>query len=478
MLIHTFFYIIKGGVIMSRFDIIEKEINKSVKVDEKSNVVIQGWSPNNVRRLIIGVDYVIVQYFVKTGKYAKLIDIVPLGKSTEDDFLNLQDNKYTPILKVLTANRIISSIEEILFCVKGYPKELLDKDIELGVLGKGSNLNTRFVRLHNISVVNKGVKDIVPYLQSSTDSDKLLIDSLSTVPGNSIKVKSLLELHKDDWFNGTNLRSRWYSMDKEGSVLHTYFIKLKEDKELEDRENRLKEIEFKKYETLANTELKNVIALISTILYVVGESGHIVDKLSVIDRLEWGNTLKIDKIHSACRRSLASVPKGADENYEPLSNLLRRVDICGLKEIADKFKLVNSDKLVNFDDFSKQLLQYNANYRRDTNKASIIDSVDILQKGVIKLLNTLINSLYLVLIQYCSKAGIDNVSYYVYELNLDITLLNYTRPMVAYCNNQTKKENSGDILKAMGCNLVEVDNLTTEYKVKNLKYILDKLKSI
>ena len=84
---------------MSRFDVIEKEINKGVKVDEKSNVVIQGWSPNNVRRLIVGVDFVVVQYFVKCGKYGKLVEVIPLAKDTKEDYDDLQNNKYTPLLK-------------------------------------------------------------------------------------------------------------------------------------------------------------------------------------------------------------------------------------------------------------------------------------------------------------------------------------------------------------------------------------------
>ena len=55
-------------------------------------------------------------------------------------------------------------------------------------------------------------------------------------------------------------------------------------------------------------------------------------------------------------------------------------------------------------------------------------------------------------------------------------MLNYTRPLVAYCNNQIKNCDSGDLLKAMGCNLVEVEDMSIEYKVKTLKYILTKLK--
>ena len=41
----TFFYVDSRGCIdMGRYDVIEKEISKGVKADEKSNVVIQGLS--------------------------------------------------------------------------------------------------------------------------------------------------------------------------------------------------------------------------------------------------------------------------------------------------------------------------------------------------------------------------------------------------------------------------------------------------
>lgn len=459
---------------MSRFDVIEKEINKGVKVDEKSNVVIQGWSPNNVRRLIVGVDFVVVQYFVKCGKYGKLVEVIPLAKDTKEDYDDLQNNKYTPLLKVLTANRVISSIEEIIFCVKNYPKELRIKDTDLSVLGKDSNLSNRFVRLHNVSAVSLSVQEIMPYIKESMAADKLLIDALKN--SNSVQIKTFLELHTDDWYKGTNLRSRWYSMDKEGGTLYNYFNTLKESKDLEARESRLRDIEIKKYENLANTKLKSTVVLIDTILYVVDECSQIVDKLSIVDKLEWGNLIRADKIHSNCRRSLAHIPKGVSEDYEPLSNLLRRVDIDGLRDIATTYGVDSKGSLLAFDDFSKRLLQYDDNYKRESNKASIVDSVDILQKGVVKLLNALINSLYLALIQYCSKAGKDNIPYYVEELSLDVSMLNYTRPLVAYCNNQIKNCDSGDLLKAMGCNLVEVEDMSIEYKVKTLKYILTKLK--
>lgn len=463
-------------VIVSRFDVIEKEINKGVKIDEKSNVVIQGWSPNNVRRLIIGVDYVVVQYFVKVGKYGKLVEVLPITNDTKEDYDSLQNNKYTPILKVLTSNRVISSIEEIVFCVKNYPKDLRIKDMELGVLGKDSNLSNRFVRLHNVSAVSLTVQEIMPYIKESMSADKLLIDALKK--DSNIPLKTVLELHTDDWYKGTNLRSRWYSMDKEGSTLHNYFMSLKDSKESEIRDAKLRDIELKKYESLANTKLKSTILVMGAVLKSVDECEILVSNLSIIDKLEWGNTLRTDKIHSVCRRSLSNIPKGVDENYEPFSNKLRRVDIDGLKDIATVYGVDNGDVLTAFDEFSKRLLQYDDNYKRESNKASIVDSVDILQKGVIKLLNAILNSLYLALIQYCNKAGIDNVGFYIDKLNLDVSLLNYSRPLVEYCNKQTKTNDNGDILKAMGCILVEVESISIEYKVKTLKYIINVLKTV
>ena len=57
----------------SRFETLRKEINRGLKVDEKSGVVIRDWSPNNVRRLIIGTDCAVVCYHVTGGKFSSLV---------------------------------------------------------------------------------------------------------------------------------------------------------------------------------------------------------------------------------------------------------------------------------------------------------------------------------------------------------------------------------------------------------------------
>lgn len=455
---------------MTRFDIIEKEINKGVKIDEKSNVLINGWSPNNVRRLIIGADSILIQYFVKGGKYGKLVEVLPLGQSVKEDYEALmKENKYTPILKVLTANRIISSIEEIVFCVKGYPKELRMKDMELGVLGKDTTLANRFVRLHSVYAVDTTIKELFPFIQQSVDSSKLLVDTLKEKASN-IPLKMCLEVHTEDWYRGTNLRSRWYSMDKEGGSLHTYFTKLKEQKELEERERKLREIELKKHETLANTKIKSMVLLIDVLLDMIKECDKRVETLSIIDKLEWANNLRMKAIHNTCRRALNSVSKEGDE---PLSNQLRRVDMDVLIDIGKTYKVDPTGALEGFKELSIELLTYDDSYKRESNKLSVVEGVEVLQRVILKLLNTELNSLYLALVEYCSKAGIGNVDFYVDYLGLDVSAIKYTRPIVAYCNKQTKKDNSGEVLKAMGCTLVEVDELSLEYKLKTLKYLVN-----
>lgn len=464
---------------MSRFELIEKEINKGVKVDEKSNVVIQGWSPNNVRRLIIGVDYVIVQYFVSVGKYPKIVEVIPLGKTTKEDYDALKENKYVPLLKVLTANRVISSIEEIVFCVKGYPKELLNRDMDLNVLGKDTNLSNRFVRLNNVSIVNIGVKEIMPYVQSTLEADVLLKDTLENAEGLG-GFKSILDLHTDDWFLGTNLRSRWYSMDKEGSALHSYFTKLKDKKELELKEAKLKEIDLKKHEKLANTDLKVILSLLKEVMTMIDDCNSLLDNYSVIDRLEWGSHIKKDSILSSIKKAIHYVPnnlKGSDSNFEMLGKKLRRVDIGTLISIGKHYNVPNVDVLENFERDILDKLMLDDSYKRESNKVTEDKGVTILQKVVIQMLNTVVNATYLAVIKYCSKAGVSNIEFYKNNLGLDTSNMKYTRSLVSYCNSKTKTEDNGDLLKAMGCMLVESNDFTVDYKVKIVKQLIDVLKN-
>lgn len=134
-----------------------------------------GWSPNNVRRLVISPDGILVQYH--TTVKAKL----PSNRLTHIKLFNveeatqaLQSGKCKPMLQVLGKNRVYSAIEEIILLSKGdNGLYLLNDELNLksiGIDNKGDiaeSLKARYLRMYGIGVVNNlSLKEFVDKYQS------------------------------------------------------------------------------------------------------------------------------------------------------------------------------------------------------------------------------------------------------------------------------------------------------------------------
>lgn len=418
---------------MSRYSILEKEINKSIAIDEKAGVEIRGWSPNNVRRLIIGANHAVVQYFVTGGKYSKLVEIVNIGRGMDADVDTLKNEpkKYTGLLKVLTAGRICSSIEEIIICTQDYQPELMNLDINLSLLinNDGNTLDklaNRFVRLRHISKVNAQVSTIYELLGYAKKPDQLLLDIL---PEKGIQVDTLFDIHKEDWWRGTYLRGRLYLMDREGELLDRYFSKLLTEMNTTIRENKLTELDFKKNAEFITKEYPAISAICTKILQIAEQANEIFVKAPVMDKLQWANFLSYDNMGTGIRRELF-MDGGVGRN---MTSETRSIDTDKVTALIDKIQL--DSKAI------KDFMNYVYSYCLTREAPKVRDMLDIANslravKFLLTLvLNTQVNIVYLSLVKFYLKSGLKHVEFHSSKLSEALAPdLLYTRSVVEYMN--------------------------------------------
>jgi len=332
-------------VTVYRVGILENTINKGIAIDEKTNVSIPDWSPNNVRRLIIGVDKALVQYFVVYGKYKKIFDFVDYSGVVAKDLecvLNPR-GRYTSILKALVNGRICSSVEEIIICAEEYPKNMLELDIDYGALVGGNyhdtdeKMRNRFVRLKHIAVVNNSLDVVLDVIRSADKTNNSLM--LDVIRGAGKSCKIVYSGH-ENWWSGTFLRGNIYGMDADGGVLEKYFSRIKSDAEVVDRAKRLDALELKEFSELVDKNYDMLNTMLVGVLDTVNKMREVVEKSSVVDRVQWANTLGMGNVARVVEDTLFS---SDDESLRDFSSEVSIHSIGTLvKVLKDKDITANS----------------------------------------------------------------------------------------------------------------------------------------
>lgn len=458
---------------MGRFQLLEKEINKGISLDEKSNMMINGWSPNNVRRLIIGYDFAIVQYFVTGGKYNKLIEIVDFRRVAQKDIEQIQSEpqKYKSILLVLTAGRICSSVEEIVFCRHGYPEPLLKLDTDISkIVSSNTSLENRFVRLRHVSIIPMDVKAVAPLLQESKSSETLLLDILKE---KGVPTITIAEPHKDDWWKGVSLRPKYYSMDSE--TLPKYFEKVKERFELKLREEKLDEVNEKRDKEVLMKSLPAINSVLRMSFQTFDKANEVFEKAPFLSKAEWANVLQYKNMCKGIRKELMK--------NEQMITAYRKIDFDKIIKVARQSDVPESDieNIIKFREIVfSDILNSEEEYKRESNKSGFLESIQILQKLAGNVFNNQVNIVYLAFVKYLTRNTTEYVEFFYNKLGevLSGSEIIYTRSIIEFCN---KNIEDGWAKKAMDkINAVEV--LVEEYsipkKYKNTQLILSALRTV
>ena len=451
---------------MTRYAMLEAEINKNIVIDEKNNVTIDNWTPNNLRRLIIGNNQALVQYYITGGKYKNISELVKFGNKIDNDLLQLENHSYSSILRVLTSKRVISSIEEIIFCSSNYNAALLNADVNSWLSKERSKLKSRFVRLHSISIVDCSVLNVASLIKSVESPTKLLIEELK----KKYPVTVVESIHENDWYMNTSMRERWYTMDKENGKLYQYFKTLKISKEKEIKEKKLQEFELDNAKKLLNEYRNKIFSLTNHINKNLNTMSKVSSTLSVIERLEWGLYLT----PSFIRKMLLNKFGNTLED-------IRTIDID---------KIISISKLMNDDEISKELTLFNdtlynkilkkENYKVNYKKSDIKKSIQKLITLLNFILYTVIfSSCNLTFVSYVNREGIKYIDYHVDSLKIGNSLIKkYTKNDIEVYNTYEDENKIHKVYNKLSFILVKQEDYTLSEKRQTINNILDTFKNI
>lgn len=306
--------IVNGKVIhMTRYDKVKGMINRGVKVDEKSGQKILGWSPNNVKRLIVGPDAAIVQFHCAASgtKYSRLVEFTKFSREEHDrDLDDIRNMKYKSILKVLTDGRICSCVEEIIVCGVGC-SQVSKYDANINALqAKGCTaLETRFPRLDSIMVYDDTVTKFLNVLSKGSmnvevltkyENKYMLLNEVIAENKNQSLISSMhvvYKRNKKDWWSGSYLRPNIYNMDSENGPIYRKFADIRNYYIAKEREEKL-EATYKDNIIKAVND-KNIETAFDLIEVAVRSIDDIMKKASVQDKLLWLNQIDDSSIKSA-----------------------------------------------------------------------------------------------------------------------------------------------------------------------------------
>lgn len=196
--------------------------------------IISKFSPNNVRRVVLGLDGIYVQFYVSPVNFKAKEQFVPITFTEQLGTELSAESKSTPITKVLRGDsrslfgsRVFSSVEEIIVLssspeVQGYLLDNHGLDWFLDPSRK-QTVESSFKRLRAVGLVEDSVtcKEFVEsHREQISDPYGLIL--------RDTELNYVGALFNDDlYYTHTALRPQYYEMDEEGGALWNYFQEVK-----------------------------------------------------------------------------------------------------------------------------------------------------------------------------------------------------------------------------------------------------------
>lgn len=196
--------------------------------------IISKFSPNNVRRVVLGLDGIYVQFYVSPVNFKAKEQFVPITFTEQLGTELSAESKSTPITKVLRGDsrslfgsRVFSSVEEIIVLnssseVQGYLLDNHGLDWFLDPSRK-QTVESSFKRLRAVGLVEDSItcKEFVEiHREQINDPYGLIL--------RDTELNFVGALFNDDlYYTHTALRPQYYEMDEEGGALWNYFQEVK-----------------------------------------------------------------------------------------------------------------------------------------------------------------------------------------------------------------------------------------------------------
>lgn len=226
------------------------------------------WTPNNIKRLILSPDMVIVQLHTSNSVIRKIFDVQLYNEC-------IQSPKYKNMVSVLggAGNNVCSHVEEIIYCIKGYNGGVLhagEADLRSIIAAEKmgasesqliKTIGDRFKRLHSIVYYNGNAVDLMKSFGKTMYSDPYF--HLGDVSDAAIKA---IPIHKDDWYKGYFLRPATYPADAEGGSLYKRLHQVSdtyEDKVKKDRADAVKNDMISSAKTKASKHFNMLIDILT-----------------------------------------------------------------------------------------------------------------------------------------------------------------------------------------------------------------------
>ena len=196
--------------------------------------IISKFSPNNVRRVILGLDGIYVQFYVSPVNFKAKEQFVPITFTEQLGTELSMGSKSTPITKVLRGDsrslfgsRVFSSVEEIIVLssspeVQGYLLDNHGLDWFLDPSRK-QTVESSFKRLRAVGLVEDSVT-----CKEFVESHREQINDPYGLILRDTELNYVGSLFNDDlYYTHTALRPQYYEMDEEGGALWNYFQEVK-----------------------------------------------------------------------------------------------------------------------------------------------------------------------------------------------------------------------------------------------------------
>lgn len=211
--------------------------------------IISKFSPNNVRRVILGLDGIYVQFYVSPVNFKAKEQFVPITFTEQLGTELSAESKSTPITKVLRGDsrslfgsRVFSSVEEIIVLssspeVQGYLLDNHGLDWFLDPSRK-QTVESSFKRLRAVGLVEDSVT-----CKEFVESHRAQINDPYGLILRDTELNYVGALFNDDlYYTHTALRPQYYEMDEEGGVLWNYFQEVKKGTPKSTKSVEIKEI--------------------------------------------------------------------------------------------------------------------------------------------------------------------------------------------------------------------------------------------
>lgn len=196
--------------------------------------IISKFSPNNVRRVVLGLDGIYVQFYVSPVNFKAKEQFVPITFTEQLGTELSAESKSTPITKVLRGDsrslfgsRVFSSVEEIIVLssspeVQGYLLDNHGLDWFLDPSRK-QTVESSFKRLRAVGLVEDSVT-----CKEFIENHREQINDLYGLILRDTELNYVGALFNDDlYYTHTALRPQYYEMDEEGGALWNYFQEVK-----------------------------------------------------------------------------------------------------------------------------------------------------------------------------------------------------------------------------------------------------------